>query len=481
MSEGSVGKGDSESSTRIDIPDFLRPFLNQATGTSSLALSNLARRSSGDLAADLTPDQLDAIQIARERAGGEGGFIPTAQQELLDTAQGASLSDFLPESALSSLMGFGGDLSDFISPDILSTLTAGGSLPGSSVDTLTAAQTAGLPAGSDVLASIGADPRSFLPSSSLDTISGLTDSTTFDPVSDSEFRRVLEGELIPAESREALLSTARGDFLFGGEGFDAAVDAATRAALPQIRSVFGRAGAGGAASGLAQTAVGTAAADAFARQFADERTRQLAAAGDLAGLDLAASDRRLAAQSELSDIDLARNQFNLSDAGRRLSAAGALADIGLSGRDQSIDAANLLGGLDLSNRGLQVGSAESLANLGLLDSAQDLESAGLLANLSGQERDRELSAVGLLSDLADNERNRQLAAVDRLPGAATLDTNLLQQIGAQLRGQEQLEIDAPLQAQLQLLIAALNGLPISSLLGQSTEGSRSGFSLGFGP
>ncbi|MEC4687533.1 MAG: hypothetical protein VST64_04415 [Nitrospirota bacterium] len=41
---------------------------------------------------------------------------------------------------------------------------------------------------------------------------------------------------------ETILGTARGDFLSGGQGFDAAVQAAVRAAQPGILSTFGAAG-----------------------------------------------------------------------------------------------------------------------------------------------------------------------------------------------------------------------------------------------
>lgn len=96
-----------------------------------------------------------------------------------------------------------------------------------------------------------------------------------------------EGGVIP-EVQENLLSTARGDFLYGGPGFDAAVDAAVRAAQPHILSRFGRAGAG--TSGLAQAALGKAAIDAFAGQYGTERGRQLQALGMLPDLALLPSD-----------------------------------------------------------------------------------------------------------------------------------------------------------------------------------------------
>lgn len=101
----------------------------------------------------------------------------------------------------------------------------------------------------------------------------------------------------------ALQSTASGDFLFGGEGFQQAVDAAVRSAQPHILSTFG--GAGRGTGGLAQAAIAQQATDAFARQYANERQRQLAAAGIL-------------------------GEFGNTERARQIQAAGALPQIGLA-------------------------------------------------------------------------------------------------------------------------------------------------------
>ncbi len=69
--------------------------------------------------------------------------------------------------------------------------------------------------------------------------------------------------------------TARGDYLYGGDGFNAAYDAASRKIIPQVDSAFERSGRTG--SGLAQTAKTQALADAFAGQYGQERQNQLAA------------------------------------------------------------------------------------------------------------------------------------------------------------------------------------------------------------
>lgn len=577
---GSGGKSESESSTQVDIPGFLRPFITQATGTASQALRNLSNSSRGDLVAGFTDDQLEARNRARDIAN--GGTLDTVENELLNISQGAGLDSFLPDSVLQQLSGFGGDgfiptevrqalapgalpdsvkatlesaqggslppealaaLSgasqgglDFLPPEVLESLRStlgSGSLPGSSINTLTAAQGQAAPDAAARLSGVSGNVDSFLPASSRDTLGLLSGGSNLNPVGTDEFGRVVEGEVIPGVSREALESTARGDFLFGGDGFDAAVDAAIRAARPGIVSTFGRAGAGGATGGLAQAAVGRSAVDAFARQFGEERGRQLSAADRLGEFGLADRSQRLDAAGRVADVGLSNNaqslddarnraaaagtlgefglagrgqaidaanlessidlanrgqqtdaaailaELGLGDAGQRIDAGTRLADIGLSGRDQNINAANVLGSLDLANRREGADAAQALGGLSLTQSGQNANSAGLLAGLLGEERGRSLSASGLLANTANAERNRQLQALGLLPDASLLDVNLLQQLGGQEQELQQRFLDAPRETQLQLLAAALGGVPISSLLGQSSNESNRGFSLSF--
>jgi len=89
-------------------------------------------------------------------------------------------------------------------------------------------------------------------------------------------------DIIPGSAYSALNNTAGGNYLYGGNGFNAAVDSAFRSAKPNILSTFGRAGTG--TGGLAQTAINQAYADAFANQYGAERANQLNAAGTLADL-----------------------------------------------------------------------------------------------------------------------------------------------------------------------------------------------------
>ncbi len=84
------------------------------------------------------------------------------------------------------------------------------------------------------------------------------------------------------QAMDTLGQTAGGAHLFGGQGFDQAVDAAVRQAQPHILSRFGAAGRG--TGGLAQHALGQSAIDAFAGLHNQERQRQLQAASALPGI-----------------------------------------------------------------------------------------------------------------------------------------------------------------------------------------------------
>lgn len=85
-------------------------------------------------------------------------------------------------------------------------------------------------------------------------------------------QRALSGSPLQSAANSQLTGTLNGDYLHGGSGFNAAVDAATRKAMPQINSQFESAGR--LNSGLAKTAQTQAVADAFASQYGDERTNQ---------------------------------------------------------------------------------------------------------------------------------------------------------------------------------------------------------------
>jgi hypothetical protein len=80
-----------------------------------------------------------------------------------------------------------------------------------------------------------------------------------------------------AATNSNVMRNMNGDYLYGGSGFNAALDAAQRQVLPQVNSAFERAGRTG--SGLAAEAQTRALGDAFASQYGQERQNQLAAMG----------------------------------------------------------------------------------------------------------------------------------------------------------------------------------------------------------
>lgn len=219
-----MGKKDSDSEVAqtTNVPSYLQPLVKKQAqiGTDTLGRLEglLSNAGAEELVAGFDPLQQQGFDLAVERAQGAGGFLPTAQQSFLETAQGV-------------------------------------------------------------------DPRSYI------------DPTAYG----------------------ALESTASGNFLFGGEGFDAAVDAAVRAAAPGILSTFG--GAGGAPGGLARTAIGKAATDAFAGQYSQERQRQLAAAGILGEYGTGERDRQLAAAGALPQVALADVGILQSIGGQRQAQA----------------------------------------------------------------------------------------------------------------------------------------------------------------
>lgn len=332
FTEGSKGKSSQKSNVRI--PKFLRPFVEQATGAAGTGLAGLERAlgTGQDLVADLNPTQLQGLGQALGVAGGEGGFLPQAQETFLNQARGNDVSSFLDPTALGALQG-----------------AAGGQ-------------------GQDL---------GFIPGEAL---SGLTQLATNDPNN---------------AAINTLQQTAGGDFLHGGQGFDAAIQAAVNSATPHIASAFGGT-AGGLSGGLARQAVGDTAVDAFASQFGQERQNQLGAANSL----------------------------------NQLTGFGSQALAGLGGDERS----------------------------------RQLGTAGQLAGLTGT--------------LSDADAQRQLQAAGQLPGIGLAGSNILGDVGGQLQGQEQREIEGPIAGLQQLLSSALGGLPIQDFLGSNTKGSSQTFAQG---
>jgi hypothetical protein len=96
-------------------------------------------------------------------------------------------------------------------------------------------------------------------------------------------RQAAGGEYMKTPLDE-LLATSRGDYLYGGPGFNAAVEAAQRQITPQLTSMWG--GAGRSDSGLSRVASTQALGDIFAGQYGQERGRQLQAQQLLPGMSL---------------------------------------------------------------------------------------------------------------------------------------------------------------------------------------------------
>jgi len=207
----------------------------------------------------------------------------------------------------------------------------------------------------------GKDLSSFLPPEVLASLTGTATGQT------GAMNRIDPAAL------QALRESASGAHLYGGEGFDRAVQAATNAATPAIRSVFGSS-AGGLSGIGARHAVGQSASDAVASQYGNERERQL-------------------------------------------RAAGLLADVGVGDANRSTDAGRFVAGL------------------------------------------------------GDAERSRSFDAARMLPEIGLLRSNILRGVGGERQDLAQQMRDRPIEMQMALIQAALQGIPLEQLIGRDTTGS----------
>lgn len=78
-----------------------------------------------------------------------------------------------------------------------------------------------------------------------------------------------------ADTFQTFQDTVGGDYLYGGDGFNAALDAASRAITPQVKSAFNSAGR--TSGGLQEAAIAEELGDVFAGMYGQERGRQQAA------------------------------------------------------------------------------------------------------------------------------------------------------------------------------------------------------------
>lgn len=300
-------------------------------------------------------------------------------------------------------------------------------------------------------------------------------------------------------SRQALEQSASGDFLFGNPGFDEAVQASVRAARPNILSTFaGQGGSGAASGGLAQTAIQQAASDAFAGLFNQERARQQGAAGQLGQFDFQGRQQQIGAAQDLGQLGLQgrQQQIGAAQAGGQLGLQGqqqrigatqaqgglgldrlrqsiaatqAQGGLGLQGQQQQIGASQAQGQLGLQNRGQQIGATQAVGDLGLRERQQQINAAQGLGQLGiaqqGQQLGEQQLRAGTALDfggLLSTERGRQLDAAQLFPQSGLQRSQILRDVG---REQQQV----PLQLQQALLNASLSGLPLNSLIGNTTE------------
>jgi len=130
--------------------------------------------------------------------------------------------------------------------------------------------------------------------------------------------------------------TLGGDYLYGGQGFNAALDAAHNKIAPMVQGQFEAGGRYG--SGLAQEAETSALANAFAGQYGQERANQMHAMGmaspayaDAAMLNQAGGQQDAYQQSLLSD-QLNRWNFAQQAPYDRLAAQNSVLQAGYPGQ-----------------------------------------------------------------------------------------------------------------------------------------------------
>jgi hypothetical protein len=117
---------------------------------------------------------------------------------------------------------------------------------------------------------------------------------------------------------DELLKTARGDYLYGGDAFNAAVNAAQRQALPNALSPW--LGAGRDQNFLGKANLSQIFGDIFANQYGQERGRQLQAAQLLPGQSLIPSQTLMDIGKQQQDLAQYAQNFPLTLQPQLLSA-----------------------------------------------------------------------------------------------------------------------------------------------------------------
>ena len=276
--------------TQTAIPEFLKPFLAQSVDASQGAMTGLTQLLARDnaLTSPFNDLQLQSQVGALNFANGNDGFLTQAQDVMREIAD--------PE-------------------DIIQQYNDGRGLMQNA--------------------------------SGMDALRGIADGSNVDQSAMNTLQGIAGGVDQNQIARSALESTAGGNFLYGGQGFNEAVQASIRQALPNIDSKFALQGGSGAVSGgLRDAAVAEVTADAFARQFGNERQNQLSAAYQL-------------------------NSYGLDNATQRMNAANQMNSFGLANTGQQFNAASTLAGLDQN-------TGSSLINVANADRGRQFQAAGML-------------------------------------------------------------------------------------------------------
>jgi hypothetical protein len=215
-------------------------------------------------------------------------------------------------------------------------------------------------------------------------------------------QRATQGSDVLRSAQQNNLATTRGDYLYGGQGFNAAFDAAARKINPMMDSAFARSGRAPGTSGLADVAKTQALGDSFANLYGDERQRQqqasvlapgLASAdyNDYGQLANVGAQKQALGQSNI-DEQVARHDFAQNAPYQKLQNFASFLNpvLGAGGTQTSPVFSNPLGqalGAGLSgsqifkNLGGSMGANPSWANAGM--NAGILGASGVGAGVAG--------------------------------------------------------------------------------------------------
>ncbi len=362
--------------TQTAIPELLKPFLAQSVDASQGAMTGLTRLLARDnaLTSPLNDLQIQAQLQALGIASGEGGFLTQAQNVFKEIAD--------PE-------------------DIIKVFNDGTQLMAN-------------PNGTARIEGMVDNP--FYNATANNALESIASGTSGNQSAMNTLQSISNGMPANQSAINALQSTADGNFLYGGQGFNEAVQASIRQALPNIDSNFAlQGGAGAVSGGLRDAAVAEVTADAFARQFSNERANQLGAANQL-------------------------NNFGLNSNNQRLDAANQLNNFGLNNDSQRISAANQLNNFGLNTQQQRLGGASTLAGL-------------------------QQNAGAALIDTANNDRRLQFQAAAALPQMGLLNSSIMGQIGASRQQQEERTKLGQVQAMQQLLNSSFGNINPNALFG----------------